>query len=147
MPEGWGRRTNKVEAGGSSSGGGTPSHKIEGEGKLRHQKIGFLTTCVDWQQKVVQILWFALDVIRRGHVPTVCMMPWEFISPFCGLSTCGPGFHVIVSTLCLMMVSKTCLTLLWLPSLSGGLGNVFKVKSGPTSTWRWYVKRIGHNKF
>ena len=33
-------------------------------------------------------------------MPTVCMMPWEFISPFCfcGLSTCGLGFHVIVST-------------------------------------------------
>jgi hypothetical protein len=36
---------------------------------------------------------------KKGHVATVCMtkMPWEFISPFCGLSTCGQGFHVIES--------------------------------------------------
>jgi hypothetical protein len=25
-------------------------------------------------------------------------MPWEFISPFCGLSAYGQGFHVIENT-------------------------------------------------
>jgi hypothetical protein len=36
---------------------------------------------------------------KEGHVAMVCMtnMPWEFISPLCGLSTYGQGFHVIES--------------------------------------------------
>lgn len=33
-------------------------------------------------------------------MPRVCMtkMLWVFISPFCGLSTYGQGFHLIEST-------------------------------------------------
>lgn len=36
---------------------------------------------------------------KEGHVSRVCMtkMPWEFISPFYGLSAYGQGFHVIES--------------------------------------------------
>jgi hypothetical protein len=36
---------------------------------------------------------------KEGHVARVCLtkMPWEFISPFCGLSAYGQGFHVIES--------------------------------------------------
>ncbi|CAD6335511.1 unnamed protein product [Miscanthus lutarioriparius] len=34
---------------------------------------------------------------KEGHVARVCVtkMPWEFISPFCGLSAYGQGFHLI----------------------------------------------------
>ena len=49
----------------------------------------------------------------------VCMnkMPWEFISPFCGLSAYGQAFHVIASANTnegIKDMSTTALTLLLL---------------------------------
>jgi hypothetical protein len=78
-------------------------------------------------------------------------MPWEFISPFCGLSTYGQGFHVIESTVSddgiKDMSSAALITITVREASATQIDNVFKVKSGPTTTWRWYVKRICDNKF
>jgi hypothetical protein len=60
-------------------------------------------------------------------------MPWQLISPFCGFSAYGQGFHVIEST-----------------SSDEGIRDIeseFKLKVGPNSSWRWFAKKVGEGKY
>jgi len=85
---------------------------------------------------------------KEGHVPRVCseVFPWECIAPFCGFTAPGQGFHYIHSgtmdeggkdmTSCaLIRITKGIVT-------AKQLENEFKAQAGPSSTWRWYAKKI-----
>jgi hypothetical protein len=78
-------------------------------------------------------------------------MTWEFISPFCGLSAHGQGFHVIESTNTedgiKDMSTTTLITVTSGQVNARQIENEFKLKAGPNSTWRWYAKRIGEGKY
>lgn len=86
---------------------------------------------------------------KEGHVARVCTtkMPWEYISPFCGLSTYGQCFQVIESTSNdegIMDMSTTVLiTITSGQATARQIENEFKLKARPNSTWRWYAKRVG----
>lgn len=74
-------------------------------------------------------------------------MPWEFISPFCGLSAYGQGFHVIESTNAdegIKDMSTTALITITAGQANArDIENEFRLKAGPNSLWRWYAKRVG----
>jgi hypothetical protein len=78
-------------------------------------------------------------------------MPWEFISPFCGLSAYGQGFHVTESVSNeegIKDMSTTALVTVTAGQASARkIENEFKLKAGPNSSWRWYAKRIGEGKY
>jgi hypothetical protein len=90
---------------------------------------------------------------KEGHVARVCMnkMPWEFISPFCGLSAYGQGFHFIESANTdegIKDMSTTALITVTVGQANARqIENEFRLKAGPNSTWRWYAKRIGEGKY
>ena len=77
---------------------------------------------------------------KEGHVARVCLtkMPWEFISPFYGLSTYGQGFHVIESTNNeegIKDMSTTALvTVTSRQANARQIENEFKLKAGPNSS-------------
>jgi hypothetical protein len=77
-------------------------------------------------------------------------MPWEFISPFCGLSAYGQGFHVIesASNEGIKDMSTTALvTVTARQATARQIENEFKLKAGPNSSWRWFAKGIGEGKY
>jgi hypothetical protein len=78
-------------------------------------------------------------------------MPWEFISPFCGLSAYGQGFHFIESTSNeegIKDMSTTALvTVTSGQATARQIENEFKLKAGPNSSWRWFAKRVGEGKY
>jgi hypothetical protein len=78
-------------------------------------------------------------------------MPWEFISPFCGLSAYGQGFHFIESTSNeegIKDMSTTALvTVTSGQATARQIENEFKMKAGPNSSWRWFAKRVGEGKY
>jgi predicted Zn-ribbon and HTH transcriptional regulator len=90
---------------------------------------------------------------KEGHVARVCStkMPWEFISPFCGLSAYGQGFHVIESTNAdegIKDMSTTALITITAGQANArDIENEFRLKAGPNSTWRWYAKRVGEGRY
>jgi hypothetical protein len=79
---------------------------------------------------------------KEGHVARVCYtkMPWEFISPFCGLSAYGQGFHVIESVTADEGIKDTATTAL--TTVTAGqatardIENEFRLKARPNSSWR-----------
>ena len=90
---------------------------------------------------------------KEGRISRVCStcMPWEHLAPFCGLAAAGQGFHWIPSSdqdeeskdmanCALITVTKGMLT-------ARQLEVEFKTQAGPSSTWRWYAKKIAENKF
>jgi hypothetical protein len=78
-------------------------------------------------------------------------MPWEFISPFCGFSAYGQGFHVIESASTEEGIKD--MSNVALVTVTSGQADArqiereFKMKAGPNSTWRWYAKRISEGKY
>jgi hypothetical protein len=78
-------------------------------------------------------------------------MPWEFISPFYGLSAYGQGFHVIESTSTKEGIKDMSTTALVIVTSSQAtarqIENEFKIKAGLNSSWRWFAKRIGEGKY
>jgi hypothetical protein len=78
-------------------------------------------------------------------------MPWEFISPFCGLSAYGQGFHVIESAKTeegIKDMSSTALITITAGEATGReIENEVKLKAGPNSSWRWYAKKLGEGKY
>ncbi|KAG2632455.1 hypothetical protein PVAP13_2NG096246, partial [Panicum virgatum] len=78
-------------------------------------------------------------------------MPWDCIAPFCGLAAAGQGFHVIpgneveddpreMANCALITITRGIVT-------ARQLENEFKSQAGPTSTWRWFAKKIADNKY
>jgi hypothetical protein len=65
-------------------------------------------------------------------------MPWEFISPFCGLSAYGQGFHFIKSTSNeegIKDMSTTALVTVTSGQATARQNeNEFKMKAGPNSS-------------
>lgn len=90
---------------------------------------------------------------KEGHVARVCMskMPWEYISPFCGLSAYGQAFHVIESANAddgiKDMSTTTPVIITSSQATARDVENEFRMKAGPNSTWRWYAKRLGEGKY
>nr|TKW37362.1 hypothetical protein SEVIR_1G042300v2 [Setaria viridis] len=78
-------------------------------------------------------------------------MPWEFIAPCCGLAASELGFHIIqdddygdatkdMAYCALMTIKEGEVT-------ARQVEGEFKTQAGPTSTWRWYAKKVAENKF
>jgi hypothetical protein len=79
------------------------------------------------------------------------MAPWECIAPFCGLAASELGFHVIqdeesgenskeASNFALITIKDGAVT-------AKQVEGEFRAQAGPSSTWRWYAKKIAENKF
>jgi hypothetical protein len=77
---------------------------------------------------------------KEGHVARVCMakMPWEYISPFYGLSAYGQGFHVIESAKTEEgikdMSTTALLTITSRQAITRDIENEFRLKARPNST-------------
>lgn len=90
---------------------------------------------------------------KEGHVARVCLtkMPWEFISPFYGLSAYGQGFHFIESSSneegLKDMSNVALVTVTSGQATARQIEGEFKLKARPSSTWRWYAKRILEGKY
>ena len=78
-------------------------------------------------------------------------MAWEYISHFFGFSTYGQGFHFIksfVSDFGIKDMSNTSLrTITVRVATAKQVQNEFKLKASPTSSQRWFAKKIGENKY
>jgi hypothetical protein len=90
---------------------------------------------------------------KEGHVARACteILPWECIAPFCGLAAPDLGFHIIQDNEYGEATKE--LTNTAVITIKEGVVNArqiegeFKAQAGPTSTWRWFAKKIADNKF
>jgi hypothetical protein len=78
-------------------------------------------------------------------------MPWEFISPFHGLSAYGQGFHVIESTVAdegiKDMANVALIIVTSGQATARDIENEFRMKAGPKATWRWYAKKVREGRY
>jgi predicted Zn-ribbon and HTH transcriptional regulator len=90
---------------------------------------------------------------KEGHITRACpeILPWECIAPFCGLAAPELGFHVILDEDYGEAQKDMATTAII--SIKEGEVNArqvegeFKAQAGPSSTWRWFAKKISENKF
>jgi hypothetical protein len=90
---------------------------------------------------------------REGHVARVCtdLAPWECIAPFYGLAAPELGFHVIQDEE-MGESSKESSNFALITTRDGSVSakqveGEFRAQAGPSSTWRWYAKKLAENKF
>ncbi|CAN6285278.1 unnamed protein product [Urochloa humidicola] len=90
---------------------------------------------------------------KEGHVPRVCseVLPWECIAPYCGMAAPGQGIHVILEDeydgTSKDMSNWALISIIEGVASAKQIEGEFKAMAGPSSTWRWYAKKIAENKF
>ncbi|CAN6199371.1 unnamed protein product [Urochloa humidicola] len=90
---------------------------------------------------------------KEGHVPRVCneILPWECIAPICGIAAPGQGIHIIpdddLDDSTKDMSNWALITIIEGVASAKQIEGEFKAMAGPSSTWRWYAKKVAENKF